>query len=79
MKRKDQPTLRQLMNTFCHKPQRPQEIDMLFNELKETLTIENKKKLIQILDSKDEYTEQLALTAFVAGYNLANNINTELF
>ncbi len=55
-----------------------QEIDDCHRQLIDTLTREERKILLQLIDDKDHIAEQLSIDSFIRGFQLAYQLSTEI-
>lgn len=55
-----------------------QEIDTCHRRLIDTLTREERKILLQLIDGKDHIAERLSIDSFIRGFQLAYQLSTEL-
>lgn len=55
-----------------------QEIDTCHRQLIDTLTREERKILLQLIDDKDHIAEQLSIDSFIRGFQLAYQLSAEI-
>ena len=55
-----------------------QEIDTCHRQLIDTLTREERKILLQLIDDKDHIAEKLSIDSFIRGFQLAYQLSAEI-
>ena len=71
--------LRRLWSQFYGEPPHNDAAEAMRVELSPTISAEQRKKLLAIVDSYDSHCECVSFESFVAGFSLAINISAELF
>ena len=71
--------LRRLWSQFYGEPPHNDAAETMRVELSPTISAEQRKKLLAIVDSYDSHCECVSFESFVAGFSLAINISAELF
>lgn len=70
--------MRNLLETFGPDISRPAEVDELYDEILANINPAIENTVSELIIVSDNYYEEIALQSFIAGYKLANKINTEL-
>lgn len=70
--------MRKLLYTFGPDLHLPEILRLEHKEISQQLNKEQQKQLLELIDTYDTYYEEIALQAFIAGFELAGMIGLEI-